>query len=79
MDWTNRNVHPNKVCHVGDEIEVMVLDVDSDRRRVSLGIKQCKANPWEEFAAIHKKGGPNHWTDQVNYRFWRVHRPRWWN
>jgi len=56
MDWTNRNVHPNKVCHVGDEIEVMVLDVDSDRRRVSLGIKQCKANPWEEFAAIHKKG-----------------------
>ena len=56
MDWTNRNVHPNRVCHVGDEIEVMVLDVDSDRRRVSLGIKQCKANPWEEFAAIHKKG-----------------------
>ena len=56
MDWTNRNVHPNKVCHVGDEIEVMVLDVDADRRRVSLGIKQCKANPWEEFAAIHKKG-----------------------
>ena len=56
MDWTNRNVHRNKVCHVGDEIEVMVLDVDSDRRRVSLGIKQCKANPWEEFAAIHKKG-----------------------
>ena len=56
MDWTNRNVHPNKVCHVGDEIEVMVLDVDSDRRRVALGIKQCNANPWEEFAAIHKKG-----------------------
>ena len=56
MDWTNRNVHPNKVCHVGEEIEVMVLDVDSDRRRVSLGIKQCNANPWEEFAAIHKKG-----------------------
>ena len=56
MDWTNRNVHPNKVCHVGDEVEVMVLDVDSDRRRVSLGIKQCNANPWEEFAAIHKKG-----------------------
>ena len=56
MDWTNRNVHPNNVCHVGDEIEVMVLDVDADRRRVSLGIKQCKANPWEEFAAIHNKG-----------------------
>ena len=55
MDWTNRNVHPNKVCHVGDEIEVMVLDVDSDRRRVSLGIKQCNANPWEEFAATHDK------------------------
>ncbi len=56
MDWTNKNIHPGKVCHVGDEVEVMVLDIDPDRRRISLGIKQCTANPWEEFAATHKKG-----------------------
>nr|VFJ88504.1 MAG: SSU ribosomal protein S1P [Candidatus Kentron sp. LFY]VFJ91460.1 MAG: SSU ribosomal protein S1P [Candidatus Kentron sp. LFY]VFK16179.1 MAG: SSU ribosomal protein S1P [Candidatus Kentron sp. LFY] len=56
MDWTNKNVHPTKVVQVGDEIEVMVLDVDEERRRISLGIKQCKPNPWEEFAAAHKKG-----------------------
>ncbi len=56
MDWTNKNVHPNKVCHVGDEVEVMVLDIDEERRRISLGIKQCKPNPWEEFAATHNKG-----------------------
>jgi len=56
MDWTNRNVHPSKLVHVGDEIEVMVLDIDEERRRISLGMKQCKANPWEEFAATHKKG-----------------------
>lgn len=55
MDWTNRNIHPSKVVQVGDEIEVMVLDVDEERRRISLGIKQCKGNPWEEFAATHKK------------------------
>ncbi|MGB5708713.1 MAG: 30S ribosomal protein S1 [Arenicellales bacterium] len=56
MDWTNKNIHPGKVCHVGDEVEVMVLDIDPDRRRISLGMKQCTANPWEEFAATHKKG-----------------------
>ena len=56
MDWTNKNVHPGKICHVGDEVEVMVLDVDPERRRISLGMKQCTSNPWEEFAATHKKG-----------------------
>jgi small subunit ribosomal protein S1 len=56
MDWTNKNVHPSKVVELGDEIEVMVLDVDEERRRISLGIKQCRTNPWEEFAAIHNKG-----------------------
>ena len=56
MDWTNKNVHPSKVVALGDEVEVMVLDIDEERRRVSLGVKQCKPNPWDEFAAIHKKG-----------------------
>ena len=56
MDWTNRNVHPTKVVAVGDEVEVMVLDIDEDRRRISLGIKQCRPNPWDEFAAAHKGG-----------------------
>ena len=55
MDWTNKNVHPNKICHLGDEVEVMVLEVDSDRRRISLGMKQCTGNPWEEFAATHQR------------------------
>ena len=55
MDWTNKNVHPNKVCHLGDEVEVMVLEVDSDRRRISLGMKQCTGNPWEEFSATHQR------------------------
>ena len=55
MDWTNKNIHPNKVCHLGDEVEVMVLEVDSDRRRISLGMKQCTGNPWEEFAATHQR------------------------
>lgn len=58
MDWTNRNVHPSKIVNVGDEVEVMVLDIDESRRRISLGMKQCQANPWEEFAATHKKGDP---------------------
>ncbi|MCC6757360.1 MAG: 30S ribosomal protein S1 [Arenimonas sp.] len=56
MDWTNKNVNPSKVVQLGDEVEVMVLDVDAERRRISLGIKQCVSNPWEAFAAIHKKG-----------------------
>ncbi|RKZ36771.1 MAG: 30S ribosomal protein S1 [Gammaproteobacteria bacterium] len=55
MDWNNKNVHPTKVVQTGDDVEVMVLDIDEERRRISLGIKQCKANPWEEFAATHNK------------------------
>jgi small subunit ribosomal protein S1 len=55
MDWTNRNIHPSKVVQVGDEVEVMVLDIDEERRRISLGIKQCIGNPWEEFALQHNK------------------------
>ena len=56
MDWTNKNVHPTKVVQVGDEVEVMILDVDTERRRISLGVKQCKPNPWEEFGSNHDKG-----------------------
>ncbi|RMG28010.1 MAG: 30S ribosomal protein S1 [Gammaproteobacteria bacterium] len=56
MDWTNKNVNPAKVVHVGQEVEVMVLDIDEERRRISLGMKQCHPNPWEEFAANHNKG-----------------------
>ena len=56
MDWTNKNVNPSKIVQVGDEVEVMVLDVDEERRRISLGMKQCTQNPWETFAANHKKG-----------------------
>jgi small subunit ribosomal protein S1 len=55
MDWTNKNVNPAKVVHVGEEVEVMVLDVDEERRRISLGMKQCAPNPWEAFAATHNK------------------------
>ncbi len=55
MDWTNKNVHPSKVVHLGQEAEVVVLDIDEERRRISLGMKQCKPNPWEEFAATHNK------------------------
>ena len=56
MDWTNKNVNPAKVVHTGTEVEVMVLDIDEERRRISLGMKQCMANPWESFAATHNKG-----------------------
>ncbi|MBP3221695.1 MAG: 30S ribosomal protein S1 [Neisseriaceae bacterium] len=56
MDWTNKNVHPSKVVQLGDEVEVMILEIDEDRRRISLGMKQCQPNPWEEFAASHSKG-----------------------
>jgi small subunit ribosomal protein S1 len=56
MDWTNKNIHPSKVVNIGDEAEVMVLDVDEERRRISLGIKQCQPNPWEDFAVNHNKG-----------------------
>jgi small subunit ribosomal protein S1 len=60
MDWTNKNVNPSKVVHIGEEVEVMVLDIDEDRRRISLGIKQCKPNPWREFADNYNRG------DRVN-------------
>ncbi len=56
MDWTNKNIHPSKVVNVGDEVEVMVLEIDEERRRISLGLKQCKANPWQSFAEIQAKG-----------------------
>ncbi len=56
MDWTNKNIHPSKVVQVGDEIDVMILDIDEDRRRISLGMKQCTENPWDVFAAAHAKG-----------------------
>ena len=56
MDWTNKNVHPSKVVQLGDEVEVMILEIDEERRRISLGMKQCQANPWDDFAMNHKKG-----------------------
>jgi small subunit ribosomal protein S1 len=56
MDWTNKNVHPSKIVSLGDEVEVMVLDIDEDRRRISLGIKQCQQNPWDAFASQYSKG-----------------------
>jgi small subunit ribosomal protein S1 len=56
MDWTNKNIHPSKVVNLGDVVEVMVLDIDEERRRISLGLKQCKINPWEDFAKTHNKG-----------------------
>lgn len=56
MDWTNKNAHPSKIVQVGDEVEVMVLEIDEQRRRISLGIKQCQQNPWQEFSQTHQKG-----------------------
>jgi len=56
MDWTNKNVHPSKVVQLGDEVEVMILEIDEQRRRISLGMKQCKTNPWDDFELNHKKG-----------------------
>ncbi len=56
MDWTNKNVHPSKVVQLGDEVEVMILEIDEDRRRISLGMKQCMPNPWDEFGVNHRKG-----------------------
>ncbi|MBG7601067.1 MAG: 30S ribosomal protein S1 [Gammaproteobacteria bacterium] len=56
MDWTNKNIHPSKVVSLGDEVEIMVLDIDEERRRISLGMKQCKTNPWDDFAQNFKKG-----------------------
>ncbi len=62
MDWTNKNIHPTKVVQLGDEVEVMILEIDEERRRISLGMKQCMANPWDEFAMNHKKGDKVHGT-----------------
>jgi len=56
MDWTNKNVHPAKIAQLGDEVEVMILEIDEERRRLSLGMKQCQPNPWDDFEASHKKG-----------------------
>ena len=56
MDWTNKNIHPTKVVQLGDEVEVMILEIDEDRRRISLGMKQCMPNPWDDFSMNHKKG-----------------------
>jgi len=56
MDWTNKNIHPTKVVQLGDEVEVMILEIDEERRRISLGMKQCMSNPWDDFAMNHKKG-----------------------
>ena len=63
MDWTNKNVHPSRVVALGDEVEVMVLDIDQERRRISLGIKQCQPNPWDDFAVNHNKG--DHVTGKI--------------
>ncbi len=60
MDWTNKNVHPSKVVQLGDEVEVMILEIDEDRRRISLGMKQCAPNPWDEFSMNQKKGDKVH-------------------
>lgn len=62
MDWTNKNVHPSRLVSIGEELEVMVLDIDGDRRRISLGMKQCKDNPWDDFAQRFKKGDRVHGT-----------------
>ena len=63
MDWTNKNIHPSKLVNLGDEVEVMVLDIDEERRRISLGMKQCAMNPWDEFGVTHKKG--DHVTGKI--------------
>ena len=75
MDWTNKNVNPSKVVQVGEEVEVMVLDVDEERRRISLGIKQVTSNPWETFAENYKKGDKVDGPDQVDHRLRHLHRP----
>ncbi len=75
MDWTNKNVNPSKVVHVGEEVEVMVLDIDEERRRISLGIKQCKANPWDEFSEQLQPRRQGLRPDQVDHRLRHLHRP----
>ncbi|MCP4288925.1 MAG: 30S ribosomal protein S1 [Gammaproteobacteria bacterium] len=63
MDWTNKNIHPSKLVQLGEEVEVMVLDIDEERRRISLGMKQCLSNPWDDFSVTHKKG--DHVTGKI--------------
>ncbi len=75
MDWTNKNIAPTKVVSLGDEVEVMVLEIDEDRRRISLGMKQCMANPWEEFAHEQQARRQGQGPDQVDHRLRRVRRP----
>ena len=75
MDWTNKNIHPTKVVQLGDEVEVMILEIDEERRRISLGMKQCMPNPWDDFAMNHKKGDKVNGPDQVDHRLRRVRRP----
>ena len=67
MDWTNKNVNPARVVQVGEEVEVMVIEIDEERRRISLGIKQCKSNPWAEFSATVNRGDKVSGPDQVHY------------
>ena len=75
MDWTNKNVNPSKVVQVGDDVEVMVLDVDEERRRISLGMKQVTSNPWETFAGDPQEGRQGVRPDQVDHRLRHLHRP----
>ena len=75
MDWTNKNVAPSKLVTLGDEVEVMVLEIDEDKRRISLGMKQCKANPWEEFAGHRQARRQGQGPGQVDHRLRRVRRP----
>ena len=72
MDWTNKNVAPSKIVALGDEVEVMVLEIDEDKRRISLGMKQCKANPWEEFSGQRAPRRQGQGPDQVDHRLRRV-------
>ena len=74
MDWTNKNVHPSKIVSLGDELEVMVLDIDEERRRISLGIKQCKINPWEAFSLTNAKGEKVSGPIKSITDFRRIHR-----
>ena len=74
MDWTNKNVHPSKVVQLGDEVEVMILEIDEERRRISLGMKQCMPNPWEDFCDEPQEGRQGERPDQVDHRLRRVHR-----
>ena len=75
MDWTNKNIHPTKVVQLGDEVEVMILEIDEDRRRISLGMKQCMSNPVGRLRDEPQEGRPRDRADQVDHRFRRVRRP----